>query len=416
MPIHDLGYRAWPGKYSSDHFRFWVIASTGIRVVSRNTWIRRALLVAWLPTFGLAAVIFGYERLLENRNVALTTSEVRSSMLGELSNELQDGDVVVESLMKEDLQDGRHMMWSWLLSTYLRLPQAIMAMLVIGMIAPPLISRDVRTRAFLLYFSRPIGRIEYVLGKMLIVSTFLMFITTAPALGCYLFGVALSSDLNVLADTWDLPFRILLASLVFIIPSVSVALMFSSLTSESRFAAFAWFAFWGLGFIAWNVTYGVMSAQARQTAYAQRDNQQHSDQDLQKWLDEAAERGLLDRSETETQGFQTPTGLPLTGEQLEVLEWKRRQYEKLLRKVESMGFEDPNQRLIEVRIAQAQEEIDKHPMSLVSLYDTLVRLQRWIFGLETQWSAILPSMIAAVLLTLFAWVVLLRNVSASTRA
>ena len=55
-------------------------------------------------------------------------------------------------------------------------------------------------------------------------------------------------------------------------------------------------------------------------------------------------------------------------------------------------------------------------MSLVSLYDTLVRLQRWIFGLETQWSAILPSMIATVMVTLFAWIVLLRNVSASTRA
>jgi hypothetical protein len=287
-------------------------------------------------------------------------------------------------------------------------------MLVIGMIAPPLIARDVRTRAFLMYFSRPVGRIEYVLGKALIVSTYLMFITTVPALGCYLFGVALSSDLSVLADTWDLPFRIVLASLIFIVPAVSVALMFSSLTSESRFAAFAWFAFWGLGFIAWNVTYGVMSGAAHQNAYAQRVNQRSED-DLSRWIDEAIERGLMDRSDVVEPPLPSRPDIPLTDEQREQFERQRRQYEVMLRKAESIGFADRGQRQIEEQIAQAQEEIAKHPMSLVSLYDTLVRLQRWVFGLETQWSAILPSLIVTVSVTLFAWFILLRNVTAPIR-
>lgn len=371
MPIHDLGYRAWPGKYSSDLFRFWVIASSGIRVVGRNTWVRRVLLAAWLPTIGLAAIIFGYERLLENRGAAWTSSEFGRSAYGELASELQDGDVVVEALTKEDLQEGRHLMWSWLLSTFLRVPQAVMAMLVIGMIAPPLIARDVRTRAFLMYFSKPIGRLEYVFGKMMIVSIYLIFITTVPALGCYLFGVALSSDLSVLADTWDLPFRILLASLIFIVPSVSVALMFSSLTSESRFAAFAWFAFWGLGFIAWHVTYGVMSGEARRNAHAQWTSQQ-SYHGPQRWTSEGLGSGLVDLNQ-------------------------------------------PSHQQLVAEIAQAQDEIARHPMSLVSLYDTLVRLQRWVFGLETRWSAIWPSMLVTVSVTLFAWFILLRNVSAPTR-
>jgi ABC-2 type transport system permease protein len=414
MPIHDLGYRAWNGKYSSDRLGFWAIASSGIRVAGRNTWLRRMLFAAWLPTFGLAAVIFGYERMLENRDLALTTSEIRGTMLGELGSELQDGDVVVEALMQEDLQDGRHLMWSWLLCTYLRLPQAVMAMLLIGMIAPPLISRDIRTRAFLMYFSKPVGRIEYVIGKMLIVGAYLMFITTVPALGCYLFSVALSSDLYVLAETWDLPFRILLASLIFIVPSVSVALMFSSLTAESRFAAFAWFAFWGLGFIAWNVTYGVMSSEARQSAYTQESNQRSEDE-LERAIQIALERGFIKQSDLAELQAQTQPGGQATDQQIQALKKQRRKYEELLRRVESMGFVDPRQRQIEVQIAQAQERIAQHPMSLVSLYDTLVRLQRWVFGLETQWSAVLPSMLVTVSITVFAWFVLLRNVTASIR-
>jgi ABC-2 type transport system permease protein len=345
VPIHDLGYRPWPGGYSSRVLRFGVIATAGVRVVGRNNWVRRVLLAAWLPTIGLAAVFFGYERLLENRRAALTSAEVRSSVLNDLPDGLQDGDAVVEALTKEDLREGRHLMWSWLLSSFLRLPQAVMAMLVIGMIAPPLIARDVRTRAYLTYFSKPIGPAEYVFGKLLVVATYLLFITTVPALGCYLFGVALSSDLGVLADTWDLPLRVVLASLIFIVPAASVGLMFSSLTSESRFAAFAWFAFWGLGFTAWNVTYAVMSDHAHRTAYV--------------------ERG------------------------------------------------DPEE--FEARLAEVREEIDGHPLAMVSLYDTLVRLQRWVFGLETRWSAVLPAMVVAVSVTLFAWLVLLRNVAALVR-
>ncbi len=414
MPIHDLGYRAWSGKSSSERLRFWVIASSGIRVAGRNTWLRRVLLAAWLPTFGLAAVIFGYERLLENHDLALSTSEIRETMLGELGSELQDGDVVIDALTKKDLQDGRHLMWSWLLCSYLRLPQAVMAMLVIGMIAPPLISRDVRTRAFLMYFSKPVGRIEYVVGKMLIVSAYLMFITTVPALGCYLFSVALSSDLYVLIETWDLPFRILFASLIFIVPSASVALMFSSLTAESRFAAFAWFAFWGLGFIAWNVTYGVMSSEAREAVYARRGTET-SKGEVKQLFDEAIKRGYIKQSELTDLQSQVQSGLPPTDKQIQVLEKQRRRYEQLLRRVESMGLVDPQQRQIELQIALAQERIARHPMSLVSLYDTLVRLQRWVFGLETKWSAVLPSMVVTAAITVFAWFILLRNVTASIR-
>lgn len=407
MSIHDLGYRAWNGKHSSDRLKFWVLASSGIRVAGRNTWLRRVLLAAWLPTFALAAVIFGYERLLESHEFALSTSELRETMLAELGSELQDGDVVIEALTKRDLQDGRHLMWSWLLCTYLRLPQAVMAMLVIGMIAPPLISRDVRTRAFLMYFSKPVGRLEYVIGKMLIVSAYLIFITTVPALGCYLFSVALSSDLYVLIETWDLPLRILLASIIFIVPSVSVALMFSSLTSESRFAAFAWFAFWGLGFIAWNVTYGVMSSESREAIYRQRGNQV-SEVELQQLLDEAVKRGFVKSSQVAEIQSLTKNGLKPT-------EGQRRRYEQLLRRVEAMGFVNPLQKKLEAQIALAQERIDRHPMSLVSLYDTLVRLQRWVFGLETKWSAVLPSLGVTIAITLLAWVVLLRNVTASIR-
>ena len=55
----------------------------------------------------------------------------------------------------------------------------------------------------------------------------------------------------MVASTWDVPLRILLGTVVLVVPTVSVALMFSSLTQESRFASFSWFAFFTLGHAAW---------------------------------------------------------------------------------------------------------------------------------------------------------------------
>lgn len=47
--------------------------------------------------------------------------------------------------------------------------------------------------------------------------------------------------------TWDLPLRIVAASVVLMLPTSVLALCFSSLTQESRYAGFAWFASWILG-------------------------------------------------------------------------------------------------------------------------------------------------------------------------
>ena len=61
----------------------------------------------------------------------------------------------------------------------------------------------------------------------------------------------MSPDTSVFWTTWDIPLRIILSTIVLILPTASMALMFSSLTEESRYASFSWFATWLLGHGAW---------------------------------------------------------------------------------------------------------------------------------------------------------------------
>jgi hypothetical protein len=123
--------------------------------------------------------------------------------------------------------------------------------LLVGVIGPPLIANDIRSRAYLLYFSRPIERLDYVIGKSVVVWFYLLAITALPAFLLYAVAVGMSPDMSVVAYTWDLPLRVLGASAWLIVPTTALALCYSSLTSESRYAGYAWFATWAMGWVAY---------------------------------------------------------------------------------------------------------------------------------------------------------------------
>ena len=147
----------------------------------------------------------------------------------------------------------RQQVWAWLLMTFFRYPQGVLMLLVVGLVAPPLIARDIGSQAFLLYFSRPITRCEYIGGKLAIVWVYVLLITTLPALILYGLGVLLSPSLDVVGYTWDLPPRILAASAVLLLPTTTLALAISSLTTKTWQASFIWFALWTLGFAAYGI-------------------------------------------------------------------------------------------------------------------------------------------------------------------
>lgn len=255
MTLHSTGYRGWDGERSSAWTRWAVIASTGIRRTAKSKWLKRMLFLSVLPALYFAIPFYVSEQALRDPAAARGLGDFLSTFTDNPAARSIPWETL-SSAAPEQIKLVRHEVWSNLLLALFRYPQAFLMILVVGIAAPPLIAYDVRSRAFLIYFSRPISRLEYILGKFGTVAFFVAVISTLPALVLYLIGVLLSPSLSVVADTWDLPLRIIAASLVLILPTTSVALMFSSLTRESRYAGFCWFAFWVLGW----VMYGVVTA------------------------------------------------------------------------------------------------------------------------------------------------------------
>ncbi|WP_010583019.1 ABC transporter permease [Schlesneria paludicola] len=252
--IHNLGYRGWSGQLASGWTRWLVIALVVIRRSWQNTWLKRILFFAWLPTLWFGTGLFLWEQASNYPEwraivVPLTRGLPRTPVMEEL----------IAALRIDDMAGQRHLAWGWLLKSFFRYPQAFLMVLMVGLIAPPLISQDIRSRAFLIYFSRPLTRTEYVIGKLAGLWAYLAMISAIPALVLYVMGILLSPSLDVIAATWDFPLRIAAASFVLMLPTSALALGLSSLTQESRIAGFAWFAVWILG---WFTYSAVTSAQS----------------------------------------------------------------------------------------------------------------------------------------------------------
>jgi len=265
MPMHDLGYRGWDADAPHLKYSWMSISRYGRKIAWKSQWLKRVVWFAYLPFFGLLGAVFLYEQASNWPQlypalvfVVETLEETQEENKPEQFPDGEDipmapidpGSIQVpEKFVQDYVDEHRCNVWRAGFYSFFRRSQGILMVLLVGMIAPGLISRDRQSRAFLLYFSRPITPFQYLLGKATTVWIFLVAVTTVPALVVYLVGVLFSPGLGVILDTWDIPFRILLATAVLTIPTTMLALCLSSLVDESRYARFSWFAIWIVGFI-----------------------------------------------------------------------------------------------------------------------------------------------------------------------
>ncbi|MBO0699991.1 MAG: hypothetical protein J2P46_16455, partial [Zavarzinella sp.] len=158
MPIFDQGYQHWSGELSGHGWRWLAITRHGVRIGMKNRLLRIALLIAWLPAVVLAAFLCVWGLVEQKSNLVEPLLPFLSSIIG--------ADIV------DNARAHRVEVWT-IAYDYFLLTELRLSMIVILLVGPGLISRDLRFNALPLYFSRPLRRIDYFLGKLGIVVTFL---------------------------------------------------------------------------------------------------------------------------------------------------------------------------------------------------------------------------------------------------
>jgi ABC-2 type transport system permease protein len=260
MPIFDQGYQHWSGQFSPQTWRWLAIARHGVRLGMQNRVLRIVTLLAWLPAVAMGFILCMWG-LVE-----------RKSPLVEVFLQF----LPFTPKMLADPMAYRSVVWTLSYELFM-LTEVRFAMILVLIVGPSLISQDLRFNALPLYFSRPVRRIDYFLGKLGTVAYFMGMVLIVPSLVAYLLGLIFSLDMTIIRDTY----RILLASIGYgVIMTLSISMLIlalSALTRNSRFVALFWVCVW---FVSFGAAQAVMliDEEQRQNANQQRAMEMYSKQ------------------------------------------------------------------------------------------------------------------------------------------
>jgi ABC-2 type transport system permease protein len=197
VPIHDQGYRHYLGQRAPHGRAWWVIARSHMQASLRYRWFIVVLVIAWVPALVRAVVIY----------VSTTNAQLPQFL------------ATTPDTFREFLSQQR-----------------LFVFLVVIM-QSGLIADDHRTNALQLYLSKPLTRVEYILGKLVPPLAFVLGVTLLPGVLLLILQIVFAGSLTFLrANLFLLP-AIVLFSLIQGLLSAFAILALSSLTKSRRFVA-----------------------------------------------------------------------------------------------------------------------------------------------------------------------------------
>src|SRR5262249_40140391 len=226
MPIFDQGYQHWEGDLSGHGWRWLAITRLGVRVQLKNRSLRVLLILDWGPALALviAPALWG---LLEQRSEGIL-GLVRAVLPANVFRDPPAYRLPIGPLA----------------SSFFLKSKMFFIMLLVVIIGPGLISRDLRFNALPLYFSRPLTRLDYFLGKLGIIGALVAAVAVVPAVVAYVVGGCFCLDRTTARG----PCPVLLARVAYgFVITLSVGtlmLAMSSLTRQSLYVGFAWAGLW----------------------------------------------------------------------------------------------------------------------------------------------------------------------------
>jgi ABC-2 type transport system permease protein len=241
MPIFDQGYQHWKGSLAGHAWRWMVITKQGLigQIKSSRSYVRLLLISAWMPalTLVIAMALWG---LVEQRSETIVDL-LRS---------------ILPPKVAADPHAYRHAVWTIAYSIFFRV-EIYFIMLLVVLVGPNLISQDLRFNALPLYFSRPITRFDYFIGKLGVIAALVAALAVLPAVAAYILGICFSLDLSVIRDTWRLLPASILYGLVIVVSAGTLMLALSSLSRRSLYVGIAWIGLWIVGSTVSNVLEGI---------------------------------------------------------------------------------------------------------------------------------------------------------------
>lgn len=205
--IRDRGYFHWDGAFVDRRFPWWPVTLQSLRLAFKKKFFKFFFVSSLLPTFIALGLIYASERI----------EDFRFMVRGQRSI-LQVNPAFFKNYFSND---GLLFLM-------------VMLMLFAG---AGLIADDMKHNALQLYFSRPLRKRDYLLGKAGTLSFFLLTLTFVPGLLFILFKLIFSGSFGFLREFPWLPLSVVGVSLLFTIFFTMYTLLLSSLSSNRRYVS-----------------------------------------------------------------------------------------------------------------------------------------------------------------------------------
>lgn len=211
MPIHTQDYRHWEGTLNPRmRTSWWIIAKAELKLLAKRKIVR--LIVAIPPVI----YVLAHGILIYVINV------------------------IPEDAAWFDIDTS---FFQGFVFRIIPFPTAFLVALVVIFGGAGLIANDLKHNSLSLYLSKPISWIDYAIGKFAVISILLLCMTLVPGLLLFL-EQALLTDKPFLQEHFWMPISIVVYSVIITVITGLLMLVFSSLTTNLRYATIGFCAVW----------------------------------------------------------------------------------------------------------------------------------------------------------------------------
>jgi len=206
MPVYERGYRHWEVSGRRAAPAWWAIARRGIAEPIKSRRLLFLLVVAWVPAIVKGGILYF------------------TFKMGELTR-------LLGGAWTDITAPGFHAFLKW---------QSPFVLIVLAIIGANLITKDRRENGLALYFSRPLGLVDYVAGKGAIIMFYYFTVTLFPIYALCIFGYLVTNGATGMEMLLEIPLRAtaycLLAGAVYAL----VLLAISAMMTRTAFSVMWW--------------------------------------------------------------------------------------------------------------------------------------------------------------------------------
>ncbi|HOW85312.1 MAG TPA: ABC transporter permease subunit [Candidatus Aminicenantes bacterium] len=225
--IREKGYTHWDGRLVERRFPWSPITRTGILLAFRKKRFKLVFAATFVPAFVFLVGLYISERLEDFKAM------------------IQGSDRLINIGPK------------YFVSYFTNDSLLFMIALVLALGAGGLIADDLRHGSLQLYFARPLGKKDYIAGKMSVAAFFVLLYTAVPGLLLVIFKLVFAGSFEFFLKYPWLPLSVLGASLLLTVFFAFYIMLLSSVSKNNRYVFVLVFGVYYFSEILFNILRGV---------------------------------------------------------------------------------------------------------------------------------------------------------------